>query len=97
MTLVSVDALKNATQDEGARTTVTQSVGSYNIINNLPGLPPIVATGSVDIYGTLQIVANPNAGGTGLPESVWSTSQSTGHGTADTCYATEFFAGGSVA
>jgi Tfp pilus assembly protein PilX len=92
VTLVSVAYIPG----EGARSTVTQSVGSYNIINNLPAVPPIVASGSVNIYGTLQVVTNPNAAGTGEPVSIWSPQSSTGHGTANTCYANDFYTGGSV-
>ncbi len=92
VTLVSVAKIPS----EGASTTVVQSVGSYNLINNLPALPPIVASGSVNIYGTLQVVTNPNAGGTGVPVSIWSPSNSSGHGTANTCYSNDFYTNGTV-
>jgi hypothetical protein len=82
--------------DEGARTTMTQTVGSYRLFNNIIDAPPVVASGGVNIYGTLQVVANPNAGGTGQPVSIWSPKTSTGHGTANTCYANEFFSSGAV-
>ena len=92
VTLVSVAKIPN----EGASSTASTSVGFYNIFNNLPALPPIVASGSVNIYGTLQVVTNPNAAGTGVPVSIWSPSNSSGHGTANTCYSNDFYTNGTV-
>ena len=78
-------------QDESARTTLVQTVGRYNLFDGAPGLPPVIASGSVDVVGTLQIVTNPNAAGTGVPVSVWTRKDVVKHGTANTCYADEFF------
>lgn len=86
VTLVSVGSLT----DEGARATVVQTVGMYNILNNPPGKPPVIASGSVDLTGTLQIVTNPNGGGTGVPVSVWTRKDMTKSGTPNTCYIDEF-------
>ena len=86
VTLVSVGALTT----EGARATLVQTVGSYNIVNNPPGKPPIMAAGSVDLTGTLQVVTNPNGGGTGVPVSVWTRKDMTKTGTPNTCYLDEF-------
>lgn len=87
VTFVSVGSIKN----ESARTTLVQTVGRYNLFDGATGLPPIIAAGSVDITGGLQIVTNPNAGGTGVPVSVWTRKDVIKHGTPNTCYADEFF------
>lgn len=94
LTFVSVGSLP----DEGARSTLVQIVGSYNILNNPPGKPPVVASGSVDVTGGLQIVTNPNAAGPGVPVSVWTRKDMTKTGTPNTCYYDEFtrFTKGSV-
>ena len=86
VTLVSVGALPT----EKARTTLVQTVGSYNILNTPPNKPPIMAAGSVDITGGIQIVTNPNGGGPGVPVSVWTRKDLTKTGTPNTCYADEF-------
>jgi len=86
VTLVSVASIPN----EGARSTVTQSIGSYNLLNNIVGSPPILASGSVDVTGGLQVVTNPNAGGTGVPVSVWTRKAVNKTGTSNTCYYNEF-------
>jgi len=87
VTLVSVGSLPT----EGSRATLTQTIGTYSILNNPPGKPPIIASGSVDVTGTLQIVTNPNAGGAGVPVSVWTRKDMVKFGTPNTCYADEFF------
>jgi Tfp pilus assembly protein PilX len=94
LTFVSVGSLP----DEGARSTLVQTVGSYNILNNPPGKPPVVASGSVDVTGSLNIVTNPNAAGAGVPVSVWTRKDMTKTGTPNTCYYDEFtrFTKGSV-
>jgi hypothetical protein len=76
---------------ESARATLTQTVGRYSILANGPNVPPILASGSVDLTGTLQIVTNPNAGGTGVPVSIWTRKDVVKHGTPNTCFADEFF------
>ena len=86
LTFVSVGSLP----DENARVTLTQTVGTFSILNNLPGKPPVVASGSVDVTGGLQIVTNPNAGGAGVPVSVWTRKDLTKTGTPNTCYFDEF-------
>ena len=93
LTFVSVGAIPG----ENARTTLTQSVGSYEILNNIPNTPPVVASGSINLVGTIQVVTNPNAGGTGVPVSLWTPKSLNGNGTGNSCYANEFYSsGGSV-
>jgi len=86
VTLVSVASIPG----EGARATVTQSIGTYNLLNNIVGSPPILASGNVDVTGGLQVVTNPNAGGTGVPVSVWTRKAINKTGTSNTCYYNEF-------
>lgn len=86
ITFVSVAALPG----EGARTTVTQTVGVSSLLDGLGSTPPLLASGSVDVTGGLQLVTNPNSGGTGMPVSVWSRKALTKTGTPNTCYYNEF-------
>jgi hypothetical protein len=86
-TFVAVGAIPG----EAARTTLTQTVGRYALLQNGPEVPPILASGSVDLTGTLQIVTNPNSGGPGVPVSIWTRKDVVKHGTPNTCYADEFF------
>jgi hypothetical protein len=83
---------------EGTRTTVSQMLGQYLIFNPDSNKPPIVASGSVDVTGTLQLVTNPNAGGYGVPVSVWTRKDVDKTGTPNTCYYDEFirYGGGSA-
>lgn len=89
-TLVSVASMVG----ENARTTLTQTVGRYPLLASPMGNPPIIASGSVDVTGNIQLVTNPNAGGTGVPVSVWSRKNVKKGGTPNTCYADEFFRDG---
>lgn len=75
---------------EGTRTTVSQMLGQYLIFNPDSNKPPIVASGSVDLVGTLQLVTNPNAGGNGVPVSIWTRKDVKKTGTPNTCYYDEF-------
>ncbi|QSX78303.1 hypothetical protein [Agrilutibacter solisilvae] len=76
---------------EGARTTLAQTVGRFNLVDDPVSKPPVIASGSVDITGGLQLVTNPNAGGPGVPVSVWTRKDVSKTGTPNTCYADEFF------
>ncbi|HTL15529.1 MAG TPA: hypothetical protein VL251_10620 [Thermomonas sp.] len=87
VTFVSVASIPG----ESARTTLVQTVGRYPLLASPTGKPPIIASGSIDLTGTLQIVTNPNAGGDGVPVSVWSRKDVAKTGTPNTCYAGEFF------
>lgn len=75
---------------EGTRTTVSQMLGQYLIFSPDSAKPPIVASGTVDVTGGLQVVTNPNAGGNGVPVSVWTRKNVEKTGTPNTCYYDEF-------
>ena len=76
---------------EAARVTLTQTVGRFALVDNPIGKPPIISSGSVDVTGGLQLVTNPNGGGSGVPVSVWTRKNVNKAGTPNTCYADEFF------
>lgn len=77
---------------ESASQTLVQTVGQYpKISDDLLTRPPITTSGSAGVTGTLQVVTNPNAGGPGVPVSVWSRLDVDKTGTTNTCYADEFF------
>jgi hypothetical protein len=84
---VSVASLRG----EGTRTTVSQMLGQYQIFQPNMNTPPVLASGSVDVTGGLQLVTNPNGGGPGVPVSVWTRKDITKTGTPNTCYADEFY------
>lgn len=76
---------------ESASATLTQTIGQYPKLGDLIGQPPITTAGSAGVTGTLQVVTNPNAGGPGVPVSVWTRVDVQKTGTTNTCYADEFF------
>lgn len=82
LTLVSVARMTG----ESANTTLTTSTGVYSKINSVTNAPPLVASGAIDITGGMQMVASPNAGGTGVPVSVWTRLAVDKTGTPNTCY-----------
>jgi hypothetical protein len=87
-TFVSVAKLPG----ESASATLVQTIGQYpKLGNDLMTRPPITASGSAGVTGTLQVVTNPNAGGPGVPVSVWTRVNADKTGTTNTCYADEFF------
>ena len=78
---------------EESRSTVTQTIGAYNIFNLGPDTPPLVASGSVGVGGGFQIVTAPGGGGdedSGPPVSVWSRLSVGANGTPNTCEWGEF-------
>ena len=84
---VSVAGLGQANSDgnaEGTRTTVSQMLGQYQIFQPNMNMPPVIASGSVDVTGGLQLVTNPNGGGPGVPVSVWTRKDITKTGTGPT-------------
>lgn len=77
---------------DAASTTLVQTIGQYpRFAGDLSRRPTITASGVSDVTGNLQVVTNPNAGGAGVPVSVWSRRDVKKTGTTNTCYADEFF------
>ena len=84
---------------ESARATLKETWVSLGPISASSAVP-LVATGQLSTGGTIHIVTNPNAGGYGLPGSLWSAGDaqvenSTGGGNASisSCYIQDFMRG----
>lgn len=67
VTVVSTGALTN----EQSTASVKQSYGTFRLLGATPA-SPLIAAGVVTGLGNAQIVPNPDAGGFGVPVSVWS-------------------------
>jgi len=77
---------------EDARTTVSKTVGSFSLFGVPDSVPPIVAAGIVSGLGTSRLVPNADAGGPGVPVSVWSRHTiSGGMGAWKTCHPQDYF------
>src|SRR5688572_21995423 len=57
--------------DESARAEVKQTLATYQLLGPAAKVP-LVASGTVGGLGSAEIVAAPNAGGPGVPASIWS-------------------------
>lgn len=87
VTLVSRSTIAN----EDAAGTAKVTIGSYRAINGPPDVP-IIASGTVGGLGSGEVVPAPNAGGFGVPLSVWANSDVdlTDGGAMQTCHLGEF-------
>lgn len=56
--------------DEGAFSAVKETWGNFDTFS-IAAAVPLVASGTVNITGNVQIVTAPNGGGTGIPVSIW--------------------------
>lgn len=66
VTVVSTGALTN----EQSRASVKQSFGTFRLLGASPAAPLITAGTAIGL-GNAQIVPNPDAGGFGIPVSIW--------------------------
>lgn len=66
ITLIANSNLTN----EGAFGAVKETWGNFDTFNTAAAVP-LVASGTVNITGNVQIVTAPNGGGTGIPVSIW--------------------------
>ena len=89
-------SVSRAFLDEGARATVAQTFARKEVFAPNVRMPPVIASGAVDLRAPLHVVANANAGGDGLPVSAWSR-KDVRKSAANTCQAGEFFDGGAPA
>lgn len=87
---------------ENATATVKETWASYGSFNPASTVP-LVASGTVQGLGNAQIVASPNAGGTGLAASIWSpndvdieASSGGGVGSVSTCHLGGYLGHGTV-
>lgn len=70
--LVAVTLVVDAAIDgESAAAQVKETIATFRSIGGAAAVP-LVASGSVKGLGNAEIVANPNAGGFGIPASIWS-------------------------
>lgn len=90
VTLVAVAAMPN----EGARATAVKSFATGAGFGAIGGAPPIVASGLIDMKGTLQIVTSYDAAGGGGAVSVWTRKDIDPGGTPDSCLAEYFYTTG---
>lgn len=90
MTLVAQATLTG----EGAESTVKEAWATYNSFVPSAAVP-LVASGLVKGLGNAQIVAAPNAGGFGLPGSIWSPRDADvdTNGSVTTCHIGDFLKG----
>jgi hypothetical protein len=87
--LITISAV-GSIPGETASTTLTTGIGMHSVLYSPTNKPPVVAAGSVDVTGGIQIVTNPDAGGSGVPVSVWTRKQVDKTGTPNTCYFDDF-------
>lgn len=78
---------------ENATATIKQSFGAFHLLG-VPPAAPLIAAGTVNGLGHAQIIPNPDAGGAGIPVSVWSNSdvKIDGTGSFATCQLGEWLA-----
>ena len=77
---------------ENARSTVKETWGTV-IEKSFAASTPLVASGTVKIIGNFTIVTAPNAGGYGIPGSVWSPGTVDGSGSWQTCFVEDYLDG----
>lgn len=87
VTLVS----RSTIAGENAAGTAKVTIGSFRAINGPPDVP-IIASGTVGGLGSGEVVPAPNAGGFGVPLSIWANSdvEITDGGAMQTCHLGEF-------
>jgi Tfp pilus assembly protein PilX len=66
---VTLIARSNLT-DENATGAVKETWANFDTFSSSAAVP-LIASGSVDITGNVEIVTAPNGGGTGIPVSIW--------------------------
>ncbi|HET6603970.1 MAG TPA: hypothetical protein VFG21_07110 [Xanthomonadaceae bacterium] len=87
---------------ENASAQIKETVGTFRTFGGADAVP-LVASGTVNGLGNAEIVANPNAGGFGVPGSIWAPGQVNiegsgggGIGSVITCHMGEFLQGNDV-
>lgn len=76
---------------EETRITITETYGSFRILNIPPSAPPLVAGGLMQGVGNATVVANPNSGGPGVPVSLWARGPiDANNGSWQTCQLDEY-------
>lgn len=92
---VTLVAIAEIPGEENARSTITQTYGSFNIFSVPPSAPPLVAGGIMQGVGNSTIVANPDSGGVGVPVSIWTRGpMDVNNGSWQTCQLDEYMRSG---
>jgi len=91
---VAIRVISTGTADDGsAEAVVMQTLANVEPGGGPPAVP-IMSYNSVDPTGTINVVANPNAGGIGVPVSIWSRNyvyiEESGAGSVATCELQEY-------
>jgi Tfp pilus assembly protein PilX len=97
---IAVNLIANVVlPDEASSATIKETWATLGAIDSNSAVP-LIATGLLSTGGTITIVPNPNAGGYGLPGSLWSPNDvqvenSTGGGVANiaSCFIQDFMKG----
>lgn len=89
----AITIISQAWTDNGRSEAVVRDlIATYDVSNGAPAVPFIVQAGiNVTGGGTFDIVANPNAGGEGVPVSIWMGSSLDSNGSWRTCEAYEYY------
>jgi len=80
VTLIATSGLTG----ENSAATVRESWGTMTSAS-FSASTPLVAQGTINIVGTFTIVDAPNAGGYGIPASIWTPQNAGGNGSWQTC------------
>lgn len=91
---VAIRVISTGISDDGtAEAVVMQTLANVEPGGGPPAVP-IMTYNSVDPTGTVNVVANPNAGGVGVPVSIWSRNyvfiEESGSGSVATCELEEY-------
>ena len=93
---VAIRVISTGTADDGsARSIIMQTLANVEPGGGPPAVP-IMTFNSIAPTGTINVVVNPNAGGVGVPASIWSRNyayiEEPGSGSVATCELEEFLA-----
>jgi len=78
---------------EGTTSTVSETIGTYRIVDLSTNIPPVMAAGTITGLGSSTIVGNPNAAGdgSGVMLSIWARNNFNGSGGSwQTCKLDEY-------
>ncbi|MEO7773364.1 MAG: PilX N-terminal domain-containing pilus assembly protein [Steroidobacteraceae bacterium] len=90
-TVVFTIVSRGQVNGEQTTATVTETVGTYKLVNAPPNVPPLMAAGAIAGIGSSTIVANDNSGGFGVPLSMWTKNDFDGSGGSwQTCRLDEY-------
>ncbi len=83
------------TADGTGSATISEDIYLRPFISNTPNAPFIVG-GTMGVTGSLEVIANSNGGGDGIPLSVWSSGATSFGGSSGTCHLEEYLESGGI-